>query len=71
MNTTRLSRKKPTKGLGPKTVVVETGSGRDRREGYEKEKDHHNEFTGDDARASLVGAYKKRGGGKKFGKKSY
>jgi hypothetical protein len=68
MRTTRLSRKMPTKGLGSKTVVVETGSGRDRREGYEK--DHHNEFTGDDARASLVGAYRKRGG-KKFGKKSY
>jgi len=54
----KLSRKMPTKDLAATTVVVETGSGRDRREGYEK--DNHSEFTGADARAALVGQYRKK-----------
>lgn len=57
MKTSKLSRKMPTKGLGTNTVVVETGLPKDRLKGY---RDDHTMFTGGDARAALVGQYKKK-----------
>ena len=57
MKTGKLSRKKPTRDLDAKTVVVETGLPKDRLKGY---RDDGTMFTGADARVALVGQYKKK-----------
>jgi len=69
MSVAKLSTKQPTKSLGSGTSVVETGLVKDRWKGYKSTPDHPGfNPTGADARAALVGAYrkKKKGG---FGRK--
>jgi len=57
MKTGKLSRQEPTKDLAAKTVVVETGSAKDRLKGYRTD---NTVFTGADARGALVGQYRRK-----------
>lgn len=67
MRTSELSRKRPTRDIGARTVEIEAGLPKDRLKGYVDNDDAtvgpddlKTKISGADARAALVGAYKKR-----------